>query len=191
MPKIEILAYSPLDLDKFIKFCIKGVEQSPGVAAVDEDGREILGVFSWLHGWSAREAHFFHTPKNHPMKFFMALVRKRKDDDEVRPWFRRVAATPPKITVEPDIPGIDKVLRIDGELGELEAFLPISELLAAVESDPALDAEFVAQQGRVLETLKRLEEDPDGIKRFLAALRSDKGSRPREVFEELKFSLRG
>lgn len=189
MPKIEILFYSPLDLEKFIEFCIKGKESSPGVAAVDEDGRDILGVFSWLHGWLVREAHFFHTPKNHPMKFFMALVQKHEDDDEVRPWFRQIDGTPPKIVLEPDIPGIDKVLRVDGELGEIESFTSISELLAAVESDSALDAEFVAQQERVLDTLKQLEGDLDGRRRFLEALRSEKGSKPRAVFEKLNFSL--
>lgn len=190
MPGIEILFYSPLDLDKFIEFCIKGKEASPGVASVDEDGRDILGVFSWLHGWLAREAHFFHTPSDHPMKLFLALVQKHEDDDEVRPWFRQIDGTAPQIVLEPDIPGIDKVLRVDGELGELDSFLPISNLLAAVESDSALDAEFVAQQARVLDTLKQLEGDPNGRQKFLEALRSERGSKPREVFEKLNFSLR-
>lgn len=190
MPKVEILFYSPLDLDRFIEFCIKGVELEPGVAAKDEDGREILGVFSWLHGWQVEEAHFFHTPRNHPMKFFMALVQKHEGDDDVRPWFRRVAATPPKIALEPDIAGIDRVLRVDGELGELDSFVPKCNLLCAIESDPALDAEFAEQRKRVRATLTQLEQKPEEKDRFLQALRSDIGSKPREVFEGLHFSLR-
>ena len=193
MSKIEILFYSPLDLDEFIRFCILGKETFPGsgVAAKDEDGNDINGVFSWLHGWLVREAHFFHTPKDHPMKFFMALVKKHDDDDPTRPWFKRVKATPPKITLEPDIPGIDKVLRVDGELGMLDEFLPKCHLLCAIETDPALDAEFKAQSERVHDALQQLEEDPEGRERFLAALRGEKGSNPTDVFEKLHFSLRG
>lgn len=189
MSKVEILFYSPLDLDEFKKFCFKGKEASPGVPAKDEDGRKMVGVFSWLKGWGVKEAHFFHTPADHPMKFFIALVKKRDGDNEVRPWFRRVATTPPKIALLPDIPGVDKVLRIDGELGMLDGFSPIGELLGAVTSDPDLDAKFAALSQRVQDVLQRLEEDPAGTERFLAALRGDKESDPVGVFKELSFSL--
>jgi len=190
MPKIEILEYSPLDLDEFIKFCIKGKETSPGVAAQDEDGRDIFGVMSWLNGWGVPEAHFFHTPKNHPMTLVMVLVQKRDDEEEERPWFSTDLSAPPNITLKPDIPGIDKQLRVDGGLGTLPGFVPIGELLSAVESDPDLDAAFVAQRKRVQDVLKRLEGDAAGTKRFLEALRSERGSKPAEVFKELDFSLR-
>ena len=191
MPKIEILFYSPNDLDEFIDFCIRGKEVSKGVAAKDEDGRDIFGVISWLNGWGIEEAHFFHTPKGHPMTFFMALVRKRDGDDVERPWFITDSSAAPKIILEPDIPGIDKVLRVDGELGMLDEPKPLDELLAAIQPDPELDAEFAAQRARVQEALKGLEGDPAGRKRFLEALRSERGSTPVEVFKALSFSLRG
>lgn len=191
MPKIEILFYSPNDLDEFIDFCIRGKEVSKGVAAKDEDGRDIFGVISWLNGWGVTEAHFFHTPKGHPMTFFMALVHKRDGDDEERPWFITDLSAPPKIILEPDIPGIDKVLRVDGELGMLDAPQPFEQLLAAIKPDPDLDKEFAAQRARVQEALKGLEGDPDGRKRFFKALRGERGSNGAEVFKALNFSPRG
>jgi hypothetical protein len=191
MPKIEILFYSPNNLDEFIDFCIRGKEVSKGVAAKDEDGRDIFGVISWLNGWGVTEAHFFHTPKGHPMTFFMALVHKRDGDDEERPWFITDSSAPPKIILEPDIPGIDKVLRVDGELGILDAPQPLNVLLAAIKPDPDLDKEFAAQRARVLEALKGLEGNEAGRKRFFEALRGERGSKGVEVFKALNFSLRG
>lgn len=192
MPKTEILFYSPLDLDEFIDFCIRGQETEPGVPAKDEDGDDIVGVFSWLVGWAVQDAHFFHTPRNHPMTFFMALVQKHEDDDEVRPWFITDSSAPPTIKLEPDIPGINRVLRVDGELGMLDEPIPFNELLAAIQPDPDLDAEFAALRGRVQDVLARLEGDSVGIKRFRAALRGEGKIKPAtEVFKELNFSLRG
>jgi hypothetical protein len=192
MPKTEILFYSPLNMAEFIDFCIRGKEAAPGVAAKDEDGNDIFGVISWLNGWGVQGAHFFHTPLNeNRMKIFMALVRKHEDDDEVRPWFSRVAAPPPKIALHPDIPGIDKVLRIDGELGMLDEPKSIQELLALITNDPKLDEEFAAQRARVQDALKQLEGNQAGRNRFLAALRGAGEIKPAaEVFKELNFSLR-
>jgi hypothetical protein len=183
MPKIEILFYSPKNLNEFIDFCINGKPTEPG-----QD--EIFGVISWLHGWGVQEAHFFHTPPNHAMTFFMALVHKHEDDPTVRPWFITDLSAPPRIILEPDIPGIDEVLRVDGELGMLDEPKSIGELLAAVTLDEDLEAAFVATKKRVDEVLKRLGQDPHGKERFLAALRSERGSKPAEVFKELNFSLR-
>ena len=190
MSKIEILFYSPNDLDEFIEFCIRGKEVSKGVAAQDEDGRDIFGVISWLNGWGVTEAHFFHTPQGHPMTFFMALVRKRENDDVERPWFITDSSAPPKIILEPDIPGIDKVLRVDGELGMLDEPQPLNELLAAIQPDPELDAEFVAQRARVLNALEGLADAPQK-QRFLAALRGQgETKRAAAVFKEFNFSPR-
>jgi len=189
MPNIEILAYSPTDLDDFINFCIEGKRTGPDTFEIDEEGREIRGVMSWLHGRVVSEAHFFHTPQKHPMTFFMALVQKDEDENEERPWFE-VTTNPPMIILDPQIAGLDRQVRVDGQIGMLQGFLSIGDLLAAVEPDPALDAEFEAQRQRVHEVLERLEQDPAGKKRFLAALRSDRGSKPAEVFKELNFSLR-
>ena len=190
MSKIEILFYSPNDLDEFIDFCIRGKEVSKGVAAKDEDGNDIFGVISWLNGWGTTEAHFFHTPKGHPMTFFMALVHKHEDDDVERPWFITDPSAPPEIILEPDIPGIDKVLRVDGELGMLDEPQPLNELLAAIQPDPELDAEFVAQRARVLNALEGLE-DVSQKQRFFAALRGKGETKPAaDVFKEFNFSPR-
>ena len=180
MRKVEILFYSPLNMRRFIDFCIMG----------DPDDDENFGVISWLHGWGVREAHFFHTPENHAMKFFMALVHKHEDDPTTRPWFIVDLSDAPTITLEPDIPGIDKVLGVDGELGMLNEPQSIGQLLGAVTLDEELEAAFAATKKKVDAVLKRLENDPDGTERFLAALRSEKASKPAEVFKELNFSLR-
>ena len=202
MSKVEVLFYSPLDLEEFIEFCILGKEVGPGVAAKDENGNDILGVISWLVGWGVQEAHFFHTPitekptpenptpKKHPWTFFMALVRKREGDNRERPWFITDLSAAPRIIIQPDIFGINRVLRVDGELGMLPDFLPIGELLAAVKPDPVLDAAFEAKKQRVQPVLKQLEQDEAGTKRFLAALRGERASKPAELFKELNFSLR-
>lgn len=194
MPKTEILFYSPLDLNDFIDFCIRGIKTKDAdgeeVPLEDEDGNDIVGVISWLHGWASQEAHFFHTPEGHPMTFFMALVRKHEDDDEVRPWFRTDLSDPPMLLLKPDIPGIDRVLRVDGELGMLDEPQSIGELLAAVESDPKLDAEFVAQGKRVQGALQQFQDDPAGRGRFFAALRGERESNRADLFRELNFSLR-
>ena len=190
MSKIEILFYSPNDLDEFIDFCIRGKEVSKGVAAQDEDGRDIFGVISWLNGWGVTEAHFFHTPKGHPMTFFMALVHKRDNEAVERPWFITDSSAPPKIILEPDIPGIDKVLHVDGELGMLDEPQTLNELLAAIQPDPELDAEFVAQRARVLNALEGLADAPQK-QRFLAALRGQgETKRAAAVFKEFNFSPR-
>ena len=191
MAKTEILFYSPLNMADFIDFCIRGRETAPGVAANDEEGNPIFGVISWLNGWGTQEAHFFHTPpEDNSINIFMAIVRKHEDDPTVRPWFSRVAATPPKITVHPDIPGIDKVLRIDGELGMLDQPKSIDEVLALITEDHELEEEFKEQRARVQEALKQFEGNPAGRSRFFAALRGEKESKPAEVFEALNFSLR-
>jgi|KBSSwiStaDraftv2_1062776.scaffolds.fasta_scaffold16437_6 hypothetical protein len=201
MPNIEILFYSPLNMRKFIDFCLKGKETSPGsgVAAKDEEGNDIFGVISWLNGWGVPEAHFFHTPlekdddpqADKRVKIFMALVTKNDDDPTTRPWFSMVAANPPKITLHPDIPGINKVLRVDGELGMLDEPTSIQELLALITNDKELDAEFAALRARTQDTLKQLEGDKAGRRRFLAALRGEGEIKPAaDVLKELKFSLR-
>jgi hypothetical protein len=195
MAKTEILFYTPLNMDEFIDFCIIGKETSPGsgVAAKDEEGNDIFGVISWLNSWGVQEAHFFHTPpEDDRIKFFMAIIRKHEDDPTVRPWFIKVAGPPSKITLHPDIPGIDEVLRVDGELGMLDQPISIQEVLALIKEDPKLDAEFMAQKARVQDALKKLEGNQAGRDRFLAALRGAGEIKPAgDVFKELNFSLRG
>jgi hypothetical protein len=185
MPKIEILVYSPIDMDKFVDFCIKGKPTGPTTFEVDELGREIRGVMKWLHGRGVEKAQFFHTPKGHPISLFTALVQKRDDEPQDRPWFRTIKTSPPKLILDPDIAGVDKQLRVDGQLGVLEDFLPMDKLLAGVEHKPELDAEFDAGREMVLKVLNQLEKDPTRKQKFLAALRSDRESNPTKVFAEI------
>ena len=189
MPEIEILAYSALNLDEFIAFCVEGKPKASGGFEIDEEGREIRGVNSWLHGREVPAALFFNTPKDHPLQFFMALVEKDPNEVGDRPWFREIGTVPPAIKLEPEIAGIDKMLRMDGRVGTLTA-LPangsISDLLAAIQPNETLNAEFAKGAKKVRDVLRQLETDPVMKKRFLAALRSDRGSRPTEVFAEIE-----
>lgn len=189
MPNIEVLAYSPLNMEQFIDFCVRGQQTSPGVFATDELDREIRGVNSWLHGREVTEAHFFHTPLGHEMSFFMAMVQKHDDEEEERPWFRRLDFSAPRVALEPEIPGLDRHMRFDGQLAILNQVSSLNNLLEAIESDPDLDAQFAAESKKVQDFLQTLEGEPTERRRFLAALRSDRGSEPTQVFKALKFSL--
>lgn len=190
MPKIESLLYSPINMDDFRKFCIEGKpkQTTPTTYEKDEDKRDIVGVFSWLNGWRVNAAHFFHTSQEDPLQLFIVLVHPR--DEVERPWFRRLPFDRPRILFQPDIPGIDRQLRIDGLFGRQDTFLPMSNLFAGLEHDADLDAQFAAQQKRVLALLEQLEGDPAETENFLAALRSDEGTEPGEVFARFRFSLR-
>jgi hypothetical protein len=192
MPTIESLLYSPINMDEFREFCIEGKPTGstvPPKFEKDEDLRDMVGVFSWLNGSRVDAAHFFHTAQQDPLQLFIALVQPRNPEVE-RPWFRRLDFKRPRILFQPDIPGIDRQLRIDGLFGKQETFLSMGDLLAGLEPDLDLDEQFARQQGRVLAVLEQLEGDEARIEKFLAALRSDKGSESGEVFDKLKFSLR-
>jgi hypothetical protein len=192
VPKIESLFYSALNMDEFRKFCIEGkpLPTTPPSFEKDEDGRDIVGVFSWLNGWRVKEAHFFHTSQKDPLQLFIVLVEPDDSEEETRPWFSRLAFAPPRILFQPEIPGIDKQLRLEGLFGTQDTFLSMSNLFAGLEHDSDLDAQFAAQQEDVRALLEQLKDDPAERENFLAALRGDEGSEPAEVFARLKFSLR-
>src|SRR6185295_14134987 len=80
MSKIEILVYSPKNMDKFKEFCVKGKRNSSGDFETDDQNRDIRGVFDWLHGREVPKARFFHTPADHPFQFFIALVQKNEKE---------------------------------------------------------------------------------------------------------------
>jgi len=193
MPDIDILVYSPNDMKDFIRFCVEGkptgeTDPQTGLPTFeqDEDGNDIRGVFSWLNGHEVDTAQFFHTVQNDDMQLFIAEVQKDENDDGDRPWFRRIKTKPPIIIFEPDIAGIDKLLRIDGKFGTLTKFKPLSELLGTLAEDKPLEAKFAASKQKVLKVLTQLEKDPTRRRAFLAALRSDRGSMPTEVFARIK-----
>jgi len=195
MPRIESLLYSPLNMVEFREFCIEGKPKNttPVTYEKDEDQRDMVGVFSWLNGWRVKKAQFFRTslknPQTDPLQLFIVLVEP-EDISVERPWFRRLTFAKPKILFRPDIPGIDRQLRIDGLFGRQETFLTMSELFAGLEHDEDLDAKFAAKQKDVRALLEQLKDDEDATKNFLAALRSDEGTKSAEVFARLKFSLR-
>src|ERR1043165_1270172 len=193
MPDIDILVYSPNDMKDFISFCVEVKqtgETNPQTVLrpfeQNEDGNDNRGVFSWLNGHEVDAAQFFHTAQNADMHLFIALIQKDENDDQDRPWFRRFKTKPPIITFEPDIAGIDKLLRIDGKFGTLTKFKSLKELLGTLDEDKSLEAEFAASKEKRLKVLKQLGKDPTRRRAFLAALRSDTGSMPREVFSKIK-----
>jgi hypothetical protein len=175
MPKIESLFYSALNMDEFRKFCIEGkpLPTTPPSFEKDEDGRDIVGVFSWLNGWRVKEAHFFHTSQKDPLRLFIVLVEPDDSEEETRPWFSKLDFAPPRILFQPEIPGIDKQLRLEGLFGTQEAFLEMSDLFAGLEHDADLDAKFAAKQEEVRAVLKQLKADPAGTEKFLATLRGE------------------
>ena len=194
MSKIEVLVYSPINMKRFIDFCVLGKPKSSGVGfETDDQNRDIRGVFDWLHGRQVPEAHFFHTLDGDPFQFFMALVQKNDKEKVERPWFIKVPVElPSTIALESDIAAVEKELTFDGRFGTLSAFLPISKLLETVqEEDKTLLAQFKAGQAHVKKILDRIGTDDVMRNRYLALLRSDKGIKPAEVLKDLqaKFNI--
>jgi hypothetical protein len=175
MPVIEILTYSPKnDMDELENFFISGKPDGQEGFETDDQGRMKVGVLRWLLGREVTEAHFFSTPLGHPMKLLMGLV-ERPESREV-PWMF--------------IPGIEDVIRIDGVIGNISDFLPISDLLTGVVPNQKLDDAFVAERAKVQEVVRRIEETPTILSiskaAFLRTLRSEKGTNPKAVFAEVQ-----
>src|ERR1044071_5213549 len=105
MPKTESLLYSPLNMDEFRTFCIEGkpLPTTPPSFEKDEDGRDIVGVFSWLNGWRVKAARFFHTSQKDPLQLFIVLVQPDDSEEETRPWFIRLDFAPPRILFQPEV----------------------------------------------------------------------------------------
>ena len=176
MSVIEILAYSPIDIQEFVNFSINGKPSGQGGFETDDQGRNKIGVLRWLHGREVTDARFFSTPPNHPMKLFMALVQR--PEPEVVPWMKFV-------------PGIEEVIRIDGLLGEINDLAPISDLFAAVVPNKQLDDAFAKGRSNVQEVLKSIEADPGklsiGKDDLLRAL--GRGTNVKEVLSEVESRL--
>jgi hypothetical protein len=183
MADIEILAYTPNDMDKFIAFVIDGKRKPNGEHETDPDGREIVGVLRWLHGRGVPEAHFFNSAKGNDVQLFAATVQKPENEPD-RPWMK-------------EIPGFADMVKTDGLIGMTTNFAPIANLLASVLTNPDLDQRFVAGKTHVDTILESIRRNKDafsfGEKEFLAALRGDVGSDSKAVFAEaektFKFSL--
>src|ERR1700737_2225468 len=124
MSVIEIVAYTPVDMDKFIDFCIHGKPNGTGGYLTDSQGRKITGAFDWLRGRGVAEAHFFHSEKGQDVNLFVATV-ERKETGNV-PWMK-------------DLPGLEVMVTSEGFLGTTPKFASLSDLLTLVRSDTKLD----------------------------------------------------
>ncbi|HET6974682.1 MAG TPA: hypothetical protein VFI24_00050 [Pyrinomonadaceae bacterium] len=107
MTRIEILAYSPLKMDDFIKYAVDGLKGEDGKYLKDEYDRDITGVFNWLHGRKVPEAHFFNSDLGNPVQMFMALIQPT--EQIVVPWMVR-------------IPFFVNMIRTDGLIGNAPNF---------------------------------------------------------------------
>lgn len=174
MSEIEILAYSPNDIDEFIAFCIEGKPDGNGGHQTDARGREIRGVLSWLHGREVPEAHFFNSTKNDDTQLFIAMIQRT--ETEAVPWMDT-------------IPGFQSVINVEGLIGTTTTFPPISEVLAAVVPNKELDERFAQGKANLETVLERLEQEPAGIgvtrAEILAALKGGR-SNSRAVLDKVQ-----
>ena len=180
---IEILAYSPKNVQEFIDFAIRGVPDGQGGFETDPGGRPIIGVLRWLNGRQVPEARFFSTPPNHPIRLFMALIQR--PEPIFVPWMSF-------------IPGIEERIQIDGLIGEISDFPPNppGDLLAAVIRSPQLDAAFVAGRTKVQHVLDRIDAEPGRLRLGTEPMTKDdllkaleRGIKVNEVFDEVQSKL--
>lgn len=174
-PVIEIVSYTPLDMDTFLRFVVEGKPDGNGDFETDDQGRRITGVFRWLHGREVPEAHFFHSDRGNDVQLFVALIQRLENYNV--PWLRR-------------IPGFMDMVTDDGMLGTTKAFAPLSDLMALVHEDHKLDdvyAQGNADIERVFAEMKAPEKElAVGRKGLLAALRGDIGTDPLELFADVR-----
>jgi hypothetical protein len=178
MDVIEILAYTPTDMDQFVAFAKDGKPDGQGDYQTDEQGRKITGVIRWLLGRGVPKAQFFNSnPKaGDAVNLFAATVQRRESYDV--PWMK-------------NIPGFEPMVTTDGLIGKTASFAPLSDLLASVKTNKELEDKFNNGRINVDGIIKAIEDKPEimpsiGRLRLLAALRGEQGSNPAEVFEEVK-----
>jgi hypothetical protein len=178
MPVIEILAYAPKDMKKFIDFCIDGKPDGQGDYDTDAQGRKIVGVLRWLHGRGVPEAHFFHSDEGDAVQLFVAMIERKESYDV--PWMRRIA-------------GFEEMVISDGLIGRTNQFVNIGDLFSAVKSDPNLDQRFAQGKIDVERILGRIQGSErllsGGKQGLLAALTGNLGANPQEVFAEVETKL--
>lgn len=175
MPVIEIVAYTPINMDKFIEYCINGKPDGMGGHFPDSQGRKITGVFDWLRGRGVKKAHFFHSEIGDDVNLFAATILRPEPDDV--PWMK-------------DLPGFAEMIKVDGLIGNTGAFAPLSDLLATVVNDTRMDDLYEKLEDALDKLLGKIEKNPEflgtiGKQRLLAALRGEVGANTDEVFEEV------
>lgn len=182
MPVIEIVAYTPNDMDEFIKYCIEGKPDGRGGHLPDSQGRKITGVLDWLRGRGVREAHFFSSKNGEEVLLFAATI-DRPEPSKV-PWMG-------------NLPGFEEVVNVEGLIGEAMEFRPLSDLLELVTSNTELDDLYNKLKEELDDLLIRMEKNPElmpnvGKQELLAALRGELGANTDEIYEEVekKFKLK-
>jgi len=174
-PVIEILSYVPLDMTQFLQFAVEGKPDGLGDFETDEQGQRITGIFRWLHGREVPEAHFFHSAAGDPLQLFVATIQRLETYNV--PWLRR-------------IPGFQAMVNTDGLIGKTNTFAPLSDLMASVQPDPALDERFAQGNADIQRVVAELQSPRAkltvGRKGLLATLRGDIGTDPLELFAEVR-----
>jgi hypothetical protein len=174
MPAIEILAYSPYDMEEFLAFCVDGKPDGSGGFQTDNQGRSIGGVLRWLHGREVKEAHFFTSPP--AAKTQLLVTTLERPETYSVPWMKR-------------IPGFEERIPVDGLVGTAESFASLENPLALVPNQRLNDA-FAQGRDRVDSVLAQIEppaeRPPVGKSALLAALRGEIGSNRPGVFEEIR-----
>lgn len=180
MAIIEILAYSPFFMDDYLNFAKVGKPNGAGGFEIDGRRRMKIGVIRWLLGREVPQAHFFNTPVGASPRpnLFMALVER--PGTEVVPWMGRIA-------------GFDELINIDGLFGETTSVGPITNVLATLTSNTDLDNAFAQGKIKVQQVLTVIAAEPGRLSvdraTFLRTLRSDVGTDPRAVFDEVQAKL--
>ena len=174
MAVIEILAYSPFFMNDYLSFAKVGKPNGSGGFETDGRHRMKIGVIRWLLGREVPNAHFFNTPEGADLNLFMALVER--PGTEVVPWMGRIA-------------GFDDLINIDGRTGETTNSVTITDLLATLTANSDLNNAFTQGRANVQQVLARIAELSVDKATFLRTLRSDVGTDPKAVFDEVKAKL--
>jgi len=165
MPVIEILAYTPVNMDEFIRFCRDGKPDGKGDFETDEQGRKIVGVLRWLHGREVSKARFFNTQSKEPLQLFVAMIAREENYDV--PWIRR-------------IPGFEPMVLSDGLVGKDDKFQDLPALLSLLQPNKDLNDAFEQGIGDVKRIVERINTNEvaisGGQREFLATLRGDIGT---------------
>lgn len=162
---IEILAYTPLNMDEFLTFARDGKPDGQGDFETDEQGRKKVGVLRWLHGREVVNARFFNTRADDPIQMFVAMI-ERKENFNV-PWLRR-------------IPGFADLVNEDGLVGKDDHFQDLNALLSLLTPNNDLNQAFAQGQDAVRNIVNRIAQNeapiPGGTREFFGTLRGDIGT---------------
>ena len=173
MPQVEILAYSPLNIERFNDYVINGLRGPDGKPLLDEYDRKITGVLAWLHGRRVPQARFFSSVPGDPIDFFASMIIPRDGEDEENvPWMKNV-------------PGFERMVRTDGLIGEDTDFPSGSNTpLRHVVPRRDLDELYAKEHDRIAELdFSRMSFTEE---QFLNALQGKKGTNLRELLLQIR-----